>query len=171
MCLTKSTPPLIGNTVSSKQVEEESKIARRCGWFSVRYFTPFTLSGDRARYIFVNASKYGIVWPNVAFFIIMHWAHAYALWNLITRPELQSIWISCYVVGLFGGLGVTAGAHRLWSHKTYNASLAVRIFLMICFTSAGENDIFTWSRDHRLHHKYSETDADPHNSRRGGFFA
>jgi stearoyl-CoA desaturase (delta-9 desaturase) len=42
---------------------------------------------------------------------------------------------------------------------------------MMCFTSAGENDIYTWSRDHRLHHKFTETDADPHNSRRGGFFA
>lgn len=29
----------------------------------------------------------------------------------------------------------------------------------------------TWVRDHRLHHKYTETDADPHNSRRGAFFS
>ncbi|KAK2115926.1 hypothetical protein P7K49_006552 [Saguinus oedipus] len=33
------------------------------------------------------------------------------------------------------------------------------------------NDIFEWSRDHRVHHKYSETDADPHNARRGFFFS
>jgi Fatty-acid desaturase len=26
-------------------------------------------------------------------------------------------------------------------------------------------------RDHRVHHKFSETDADPHNSHRGFFFA
>ncbi len=36
---------------------------------------------------------------------------------------------------------------------------------------AAENSIFVWSRDHRVHHKYSETDADPHNSNRGFFFA
>lgn len=34
-----------------------------------------------------------------------------------------------------------------------------------------QNDIYTWARDHRLHHKFTETDADPHNSRRGAFFA
>lgn len=34
-----------------------------------------------------------------------------------------------------------------------------------------ENDIYEWSRDHRVHHKYSETDADPHNAKRGFFFA
>lgn len=28
-----------------------------------------------------------------------------------------------------------------------------------------------WARDHRVHHKFSETDADPHNARRGFFFA
>lgn len=28
-----------------------------------------------------------------------------------------------------------------------------------------------WVRDHRVHHKFSETDADPHNSSRGFFFA
>lgn len=28
-----------------------------------------------------------------------------------------------------------------------------------------------WARDHRVHHKYSETDADPHNATRGFFFS
>lgn len=36
---------------------------------------------------------------------------------------------------------------------------------------AFQNDIYEWSRDHRVHHKYSETDADPHNAVRGFFFA
>lgn len=37
--------------------------------------------------------------------------------------------------------------------------------------SLPQNDIYEWSRDHRVHHKYSETDADPHNAKRGFFFA
>lgn len=28
-----------------------------------------------------------------------------------------------------------------------------------------------WARDHRVHHKFSETDADPHNAKRGFFFS
>merc|ERR1712216_933971 len=31
--------------------------------------------------------------------------------------------------------------------------------------------IYHWARDHRVHHKYSETDADPHNAMRGFFYA
>ncbi|XP_043198443.1 acyl-CoA Delta-9 desaturase-like [Amphibalanus amphitrite] len=34
-----------------------------------------------------------------------------------------------------------------------------------------QNHIFEWVQDHRLHHRYSETDADPHNATRGFFFA
>lgn len=36
---------------------------------------------------------------------------------------------------------------------------------------AFQNDVYEWARDHRVHHKYSETDADPHNAVRGFFFA
>ena len=36
---------------------------------------------------------------------------------------------------------------------------------------AYQNSIFVWARDHRVHHKYSETNADPVNIERGFFFA
>lgn len=31
--------------------------------------------------------------------------------------------------------------------------------------------MWVWVRDHRQHHKYSDTDADPHNASRGFFFS
>lgn len=34
-----------------------------------------------------------------------------------------------------------------------------------------QNSIYDWVRDHRVHHKYSETSADPHDSNRGFFFS
>ncbi|CAB3245065.1 unnamed protein product [Arctia plantaginis] len=33
------------------------------------------------------------------------------------------------------------------------------------------NPIYQWIRDHRLHHKFSDTNADPHNANRGFFFS
>jgi stearoyl-CoA desaturase (delta-9 desaturase) len=42
---------------------------------------------------------------------------------------------------------------------------------MLCNSIANQGSIFHWSRDHRVHHKYTETDADPHNATRGFFFA
>ncbi|GBM60721.1 Stearoyl-CoA desaturase 5 [Araneus ventricosus] len=68
-------------------------------------------------------------------------------------------------------LGITAGAHRLWSHRSYKARWPLRVFLCILNSVAFQNDIYIWCRDHRLHHKFTETDADPHNIKRGFFFA
>lgn len=76
-----------------------------------------------------------------------------------------------FFMGGIGGLGVTGGAHRLWSHRSYKATTPMRIILMLCFSLSGQNTLYDWVRDHRVHHKFSETDADPHNSNRGFFFA
>lgn len=72
---------------------------------------------------------------------------------------------------LFGAFGITGGAHRLWAHKAYKAKVPLRIFLMILQTLAFQNCIYEWVRDHRVHHKYTDTNADPHNSKRGFFFS
>lgn len=68
-------------------------------------------------------------------------------------------------------VGVTAGAHRLWTHRSYKAKLPLRIFLAACQSVAGQNCLLIWCRDHRVHHKFSDTDADPHNIKRGVFFS
>lgn len=69
------------------------------------------------------------------------------------------------------GTSVGAGAHRLWSHKSYKASTILKVWLMLGHTLAGHNSVFTWARDHRVHHKFSDQDGDPHNTKRGFFFS
>jgi stearoyl-CoA desaturase (delta-9 desaturase) len=76
-----------------------------------------------------------------------------------------------FVLWPISGFGITVGVHRLWSHRSYTASFPVRFVLMLCNSIANQGSIFHWARDHRVHHKYSETDADPHNATRGFFFA
>uniref|UniRef100_A0A0K0DN89 FA_desaturase domain-containing protein n=1 Tax=Angiostrongylus cantonensis TaxID=6313 RepID=A0A0K0DN89_ANGCA len=44
-------------------------------------------------------------------------------------------------------------------------------FLMPYYFTNLQNDIIEWARDHRCHHKWTDTDADPHNTTRGFFFA
>ncbi|KAL1123253.1 hypothetical protein AAG570_002339 [Ranatra chinensis] len=85
--------------------------------------------------------------------------------------KTQIIGFQGILIGNLGGFGVTAGAHRLWAHRSYKAKLPLEIILIICFSISGQNSVFDWVRDHRVHHKFSETDADPHNARRGFFFS
>ena len=74
-------------------------------------------------------------------------------------------------IWLFYGLGVTAGSHRLWAHKCYDAKLPLRVFLMLMNSGMFQGPIFSWSRDHRLHHKFSDTDLDPHDITKGFFYS
>lgn len=111
-----------------------------------------------------------IVWRNVIIFSYLHLAAIYGTYRLFTTTKFLTFLfaILLYVVG---ALGITAGAHRLWAHKSYKAKWPLQLFLAICNTIAFQDAAIDWARDHRLHHKYSETDADPHNARRGFFFA
>ncbi|KAI1905324.1 hypothetical protein AGOR_G00014920 [Albula goreensis] len=100
-----------------------------------------------------------IVWRNV---ILMTLLHAGAVYSVFLIPKAHPFtWIWSYLCFLMTALGVTAGAHRLWSHRSYKAKLPLRVFLAAANSMAFQNDIFEWSRDHRVHHKYSETDAIP----------
>jgi len=75
------------------------------------------------------------------------------------------------VVAACSALGITVGAHRLWAHRCYSARLPMRVLLAVFQTLAFQNHIYEWVRDHRVHHKFTDTDADPHNSSRGFFFS
>lgn len=76
-------------------------------------------------------------------------------------------------VGLYVwvGFSITAGCHRLWAHKSYKANWPLRLFLAIGQGFAVNFSIYKWVWLHRLHHKFTDSDADPHNSKRGFFFS
>ncbi|XP_068610843.1 acyl-CoA desaturase [Brachionichthys hirsutus] len=110
-----------------------------------------------------------IVWRNVVSMTVLHAGAVYAVFLIPSASPLTLLWsLLCFFIS---ALGITAGAHRLWSHRSYKASFPLRIFLCVANSMAFQNDIYDWARDHRVHHKYSETDADPHNASRGFFFA
>jgi len=110
-----------------------------------------------------------IVWRNVVWMVALHLG---ALYGVYLMPRLAPItWAWFLATYVMSALGITAGAHRLWSHRSYKATLPLRVLLGLWNSMAFQNDIIEWSRDHRVHHKYSETHADPHNAKRGFFFS
>ncbi|CCW65910.1 unnamed protein product [Phytomonas sp. Hart1] len=70
-----------------------------------------------------------------------------------------------------GMIGITVGYHRLFSHRSYTAC---RFWECLCaFAGAGafEGSIKWWGRNHRIHHRYVDTDKDPYNAKRGFIFS
>lgn len=114
--------------------------------------------------------EYKIVlrWRNIIIFIILH---TFSIISLFYLPKLWSTYI--YQILLTGaiGFGTTCGSHRLFTHKSYVAKPFLRYILIYLQTLAGQEPIYRWVRDHRVHHKYTDTNADPHNSNRGFFFS
>lgn len=111
-----------------------------------------------------------IVWRNVILMSLLHIGALMGVRQCFVSAQWKTI-IAGYLLYVAGGTGITAGAHRLWAHRSYKAKWPLRLILAAMQSLAFENSIYEWSRDHRVHHKYSETDADPHNAVRGFFFS
>jgi stearoyl-CoA desaturase (Delta-9 desaturase) len=82
-----------------------------------------------------------------------------------------AIWLAVFFMGA-NGMAITAGYHRLWSHRTYSAHWSIRLLLMIFGTMALQNSILVWASNHRTHHQYVDNnDKDPYSAKRGFWFS
>lgn len=103
-------------------------------------------------------------WLNVVLIVLIPIAGCVtALWTPLRLPT--AIFAVLYYFAT--GLGITAGYHRLWAHTSYSATLPLKIFLAAVGGGAVEGSIRWWARDHRAHHRYTDTDKDPYSVRKG----
>jgi len=75
-------------------------------------------------------------WPMVVYMIFVHTTAVLGLRNLgsVSWPTL--LW--AFVLWPISGLGITAGVHRLWAHRSYEAHWSVRLFLMLANSIANQ---------------------------------
>src|SRR5579862_1581510 len=66
---------------------------------------------------------------------------------------------------------ITVGYHRLYSHGAFKANGLVRFVVLFFGAGAFEQSALTWASQHRMHHKYVDTDLDPYNIRYGFWYA
>ena len=57
----------------------------------------------------------------------------------------------------------SAGFHRLFSHRSYKTTPFWEWFFLICGTLSAYGSSLQWTVHHTQHHKYADTDRDPHN--------
>lgn len=60
------------------------------------------------------------------------------------------------------GIGITLGYHRLFTHRSYETSSAMRYGLAIFGMLAGQNPPTWWVAVHNLHHAETDGESDPH---------
>ena len=67
--------------------------------------------------------------------------------------------VSFYAVS---GHGLTAGFHRMLTHRSFKAARWVKITLAVSGSLGMEGSVISWVANHRRHHAYTDTKGDPH---------
>eukprot|EP00026_Physarum_polycephalum_P003701 Phypoly_transcript_03715.p1 GENE.Phypoly_transcript_03715~~Phypoly_transcript_03715.p1 ORF type:complete len:771 (+),score=67.31 Phypoly_transcript_03715:41-2353(+) len=89
---------------------------------------------------------------------------------LYIKPHMYTI-IWTMLCGFGSMHGISAGYHRLWSHKAYSARTPTKVVLLLLGTCGMQRSVLWWAQDHRAHHKYTDTDWDPYNAKRGFWYS
>jgi stearoyl-CoA desaturase (Delta-9 desaturase) len=84
--------------------------------------------------------------------------------------SLDWFWFGFFMISC--GISITAGYHRLWSHRAYKSNIFFKIFFLIFGTASLQNSVIHWSSDHRKHHRFlDDPEKDPYAATKGFFFA
>ncbi|RAP34337.1 acyl-CoA desaturase [Candidatus Marinamargulisbacteria bacterium SCGC AAA071-K20] len=89
---------------------------------------------------------------------------------VITVNFSWSLLVFCIASTYLRLLGITAGFHRYFSHKTYKTSRLFQFILALLGTFSAQQGPLWWAAHHRHHHRHSDTELDIHSPKQNGFF-
>jgi stearoyl-CoA desaturase (delta-9 desaturase) len=118
--------------------------------------------------IIKNIFKRPILWGSV---IPMQFLGLWAIYNIVTGSA-PSWWWAATIMGYvcLAMLGIGAGYHRYLSHKGFEVSRPVKLFMLWCAAVSGQGSPVFWVTSHRgYHHRHTDKEGDPH-SPTDGFF-
>jgi len=96
-------------------------------------------------------------------FLLLHLAPLGMLWFHPTWGDV-ALCIGLYVVRMFF---ITAGFHRYFAHRAYKLGRVMQFLMAFGGGTSGQKGALWWAGNHRVHHRFSDTERDPHNSARG----
>lgn len=88
----------------------------------------------------------------------------------VRTPQLKTM-VLAVIMYVFSGLSITAGYHRLFAHKAYDAHWSVKAFFAFFGAGAVQGSIKWWGHGHRVHHRYTDTNRDPYDARQGFWYS
>jgi stearoyl-CoA desaturase (delta-9 desaturase) len=107
-----------------------------------------------------------VIYPDAIPFVLVHLACFAAIWTGIT---LEAV-VICVVLYWVRMIGVTGGYHRYFAHRTYKTSRVGQFLIALLAQSSAQQGAIWWAAVHRQHHRYSDTELDPHSPVQGGFW-
>lgn len=108
-----------------------------------------------------------INWKNVTIVTTFHLFAIPAFFTL-SWQNFAALIIGNWIVG---SLGVGLGWHRLLTHRGFKAPKWLEYTLSTLATMSMQDSPDKWVATHRIHHKFTETDKDPHSTKPGFWWA
>ena len=78
-----------------------------------------------------------------------------------------AVCLALYVLRMFA---ITAGYHRYFSHRTYQATRWFQFLIGFIGASSAQNGPIWWASHHRSHHQHSDTELDVHSAKLKGLW-
>jgi stearoyl-CoA desaturase (delta-9 desaturase) len=93
-------------------------------------------------------------------------AHLIPLLVFVTGVTTRAVVIGV-VLYLSRTFFITAGYHRYFSHRSYRLARVPQAILAFLGTTAVQKGPLWWAANHRAHHRYTDSERDPHSPQRG----
>ena len=104
-------------------------------------------------------------WDNLPFLAI----HLMCLGALFTGVTWE--WVLLAVVSYYIRMvGVTAGYHRYFSHRSYKTGRVFQFLLACLAMTSAQKGVLWWAAHHRHHHRHSDRQRDLHSPAQQGFW-
>ncbi len=104
-------------------------------------------------------------WHIIIYFTVIHVVALLAVFP--SNFSWGALGVAFVLYWLTAGIGITLGFHRLVTHRSFQAPKWLEYLLVFCGTLACQGGPIDWVGLHRIHHKFSDTEPDPHDSNRG----
>jgi stearoyl-CoA desaturase (delta-9 desaturase) len=111
-------------------------------------------------------------WRNIGLLVLVH---TVALGGMAIYLPTHGLSRAALGIGLIltilTSLSISAGYHRLFSHRAYEAHPVLKFLLLAFGAGAFQNSALAWAADHRRHHRRTDSDLDPYDATRGFWYA
>ncbi len=117
-------------------------------------------------------SSFPLDWRNIG---LMAFVHVVALGGTAIYLSIHGLSLSALVIGvtltIVTSVSISAGYHRLFSHRAYEAHPVLTFLLLMFGAGAFQNSALAWAADHRRHHGRTDSPLDPYDATRGFWYA